>query len=85
MLCRVMAASWSLRSHLEGINSLNEGEREEVYEALKGYDRADRRELFFQVGEGTLKALGVLDPIIRQIMLASVGTTGDGRLTTPVC
>ncbi len=72
-----MATPWSLQLHLEGIDSLNDEERGEVYEALKGYDRADRRELFFNVDEGRLKDLGVLDPIIRQAILVSVGSAGD--------
>lgn len=76
MLCRVMASPWSLRLHLEGINSLNDGERGDVYEALKGYDRADRRELC-KIDAATLKDLGVLDQILRQAILASVGSTGD--------
>ncbi|CAL8467592.1 g7130 [Coccomyxa elongata] len=77
---RVMATPWSLRLHLEGIDSLNEEERGEVYEALKGYDRADRRELFLKVDAATLKDLGVLDPIVRQAILASVGGTGSAAV-----
>ena len=80
-----MAAPWSLQLHLERIDGLNEGEQGEVYEALKGHDRADIRELFSKVEAVTLKDLRVLDPILRQAILTAVGSTGDARSTIPVC
>ncbi|KAK9803945.1 hypothetical protein WJX72_007057 [[Myrmecia] bisecta] len=58
------ATPWSLQQYLASIDSLNEEEREEVYDKLQGYDRSKRRTLFFQVDEAKLITLGAQDPII---------------------